>query len=96
MEKKCVGIREKSKLSKRKQVTSKRRWDTDDWNENECTGCGKNYNDTKKQEDWLKCVACSRWFHEGCSQFADKCDYYGNKEDFSYLRKNKNIFAKQH
>ncbi|CAG9822249.1 unnamed protein product [Phaedon cochleariae] len=41
----------------------------EEWDENECVGCGENYFETTKLEVWLKCVNCNRWFHNGCSKF---------------------------
>lgn len=53
----------------------------DDWDENECVGCGESYNETKKKEDWLQCITCSRWLHEGCTRFEEKCDYCGKRKN---------------
>lgn len=44
-----------------------------------CVGCGENYNQTKKKDDWIQCTTCSRWMHEGCTKFVDACDYCGKK-----------------
>lgn len=36
-----------------------------------CACCGKIYgaeDDDKKDEEWLRCCACSDWFHESCAQ----------------------------
>lgn len=33
--------------------------------ENECTNYGEDYNQTKHMDDWIKCVSCSLWLHEG-------------------------------
>lgn len=27
-------------------------------------GCGKNYKQTKKKDDWIQCTTCSPWMHE--------------------------------
>lgn len=51
----------------------------EDWNENECVGCGEYYNETKQKVDWIQCVSCLRWLHEGCSRFEVTCDYCGKK-----------------
>lgn len=49
----------------------------EEWDENECVGCGENYFETTKKDDWLKCVDCSRWLHNGCSKFENFCDLCG-------------------
>lgn len=41
--------------------------------ENECVGCGEDYRKTKKAEDWIKCLICGRWLHEGCTPFLNLC-----------------------
>ncbi|KAI4467021.1 hypothetical protein MML48_2g00012220 [Holotrichia oblita] len=41
----------------------------EEWDENECAGCGENYFETSKNEDWIKGVNCSRWLHSACSKF---------------------------
>ena len=48
-----------------------------DWDENQCVGCGEMYTKTMKKEDWIKCVKCMRWLHEGCSRFENECDHCG-------------------
>ncbi|XP_044761182.1 tigger transposable element-derived protein 6-like [Coccinella septempunctata] len=45
--------------------------------ETECVGCGESYNKTRKQEDWLKCIICQKWFHENCSSFLNTCQNCG-------------------
>ncbi|KAB0799206.1 hypothetical protein PPYR_07086 [Photinus pyralis] len=40
-----------------------------------CTGCGEQYHTTKKKEDWIKCLHCENWLHEGCSKFENLCEY---------------------
>lgn len=49
----------------------------EEWDENECVGCGENYFETTKKDEWLKCVDCSRWLHNGCSKFENFCDLCG-------------------
>lgn len=51
----------------------------EDWNENECVGCGEDYNETTKNEEWFQCVLCHRWLHEGCSQYDHMCHGCGKK-----------------
>ncbi|CAH1114934.1 unnamed protein product [Psylliodes chrysocephalus] len=34
------------------------------------TECGEIYITTTSQEDWLQCVSCHRWLHEGCTNEA--------------------------
>jgi hypothetical protein len=45
--------------------------------ENECVGCGETYLSTSKKNDWLQCVHCACWFHEGCSKYENLCDRCG-------------------
>ncbi|KAK4873794.1 hypothetical protein RN001_013154 [Aquatica leii] len=45
--------------------------------DNECTGCRKDYYKTTKTDDWIKCRVCERWIHEGCSKYTDLCDLCG-------------------
>ncbi|KAK9710002.1 hypothetical protein QE152_g26263 [Popillia japonica] len=49
----------------------------EEWDENECVGRGENYFETTKNDEWIKCVNCSRWFHNGCSKFEIFCDLCG-------------------
>jgi hypothetical protein len=42
--------------------------------ETECAGCMEKYQCTSKQEDWIKCMHCSSWFHEHCSKYLNLCD----------------------
>lgn len=51
-----------------------------DWDEDYCVWCKENYSETKRDEDWIKCVSCSRWTHEGCTRFENKCDYCGKRD----------------
>lgn len=41
--------------------------------EYECVGCGEIYEQTKSKEDWIECVVCRRWLHEGCTSFSNMC-----------------------
>lgn len=45
--------------------------------ETECLGCGEKYNVTTKNDDWIKCLHCQRWFHESCSKYVNLCDMCG-------------------
>nr|CAI5838031.1 unnamed protein product [Callosobruchus analis] len=47
--------------------------------ENECVGCGEDYKKTVSREDWLQCVGCHRWLHEGCTSFTNHCLRCGRK-----------------
>lgn len=49
----------------------------EEWDENECVGCGENYFQTTKGEDWIQCLKCKRWFHNGCSKYEYECDLCG-------------------
>lgn len=51
--------------------------DSTTWNDDECVGCGEDYNDTTSKADWLRCISCSRWFHEDCSSYPNKCQQCG-------------------
>lgn len=51
-----------------------------DWEENDCVFCGENYNETTKQDDWIQCVSCLRWAHEGCTRYENMCDVCGKRE----------------
>lgn len=51
--------------------------DLEDEDNTECSGCGENYQETKKDEDWIHCVHCSAWFHEHCSKYLNLCDRCG-------------------
>lgn len=48
-----------------------------DEDDTECRGCGENYNQTQKKDDWIQCVHCERWFHESCSKYLNLCDLCG-------------------
>nr|CAI5839177.1 unnamed protein product [Callosobruchus analis] len=47
--------------------------------ENECVGCGEDYKKTVSREDWLQCVGCHRWLHDGCTSFTNRCLRCGRK-----------------
>lgn len=49
----------------------------DEWDENDCVGCGENYSVTKKKDSWYQCINCQRWSHEGCMKYTDYCDICG-------------------
>lgn len=49
-----------------------------EWDDNECAGCGENYEATLSQDEWLQCIICERWSHEGCTNYPDMCDRCGN------------------
>lgn len=49
----------------------------EEWDENNCAGCGENYSETQKSDDWWKCIRCDRWSHEGCMKYAGMCDRCG-------------------
>lgn len=48
-----------------------------DQDEEECVGCGEDYNLTILKCDWIKCVRCHRWLHENCTNFTDVCNRCG-------------------
>jgi DNA-directed RNA polymerase subunit RPC12/RpoP len=43
-----------------------------------CAECWENYYTTSK-DDWIRCVKCSRWLHENCTVYADKCTDCGRQ-----------------
>lgn len=49
----------------------------EEWDENDCTGCGENYFKTTSADEWVQCVRCSRWYHNGCSKYDIFCDLCG-------------------
>ena len=49
----------------------------EEYDENECVGCGENYNETQREDDWIQCIMCERWLHEGCSKYENVCDLSG-------------------
>lgn len=46
----------------------------------ECSECLEEYGRTQDSCDWIKCVVCSRWLHESCSKFLNKCAVCGRAE----------------
>lgn len=50
------------------------------FDENECVGCLENYFKTKRKDDWIKCVKCSRWLHEQCTSFPNMCMRCGRQQ----------------
>ncbi|XP_063221784.1 uncharacterized protein LOC134530668 [Bacillus rossius redtenbacheri] len=48
-----------------------------DQEDEECIGCGEDYNLTVLTCDWIKCVRCRRWLHENCTNFTDVCNNCG-------------------
>ncbi|XP_031344709.1 uncharacterized protein LOC116171810 [Photinus pyralis] len=45
--------------------------------ENQCVGCLEDYRLTKKKEEWLQCIVCSRWLHDGCTSYTNTCQRCG-------------------
>lgn len=43
----------------------------------ECVGCGEEYYKTKRRDEWLCCIICKRWMHEGCTGYANICNDCG-------------------
>ncbi|KAF5276210.1 hypothetical protein FQR65_LT04015 [Abscondita terminalis] len=33
----------------------------ENWDENNCAGCGENYSATQKTDDWWQCIRCDKW-----------------------------------
>lgn len=46
-------------------------------NENECVGCGEDYNKTKKKVDWIRCIRCQFWLHDDCTSYSNLCQTCG-------------------
>ncbi|CAH1989114.1 unnamed protein product [Acanthoscelides obtectus] len=89
--KKCIKpgpSRVQSKSKKRKQSTSSSSEEEiiyDDSSEYEdetskCGGSGDFYSTTTKMDDWIQCVTCCRWVHEGCPRFDNFCDACGKSQ----------------
>lgn len=57
--------------------------ESDDFDENVCVGCGENYNDTKKHDDWIQCVTCLHWLHENCTSYGNFCQKCGKLDSKS-------------
>ncbi|KAG5871854.1 hypothetical protein JTB14_019370 [Gonioctena quinquepunctata] len=53
--------------------------DSDGNDEKTCVGCGEIYELTTGTEDWMDCVVCQRWIHEGCTMFSDRCRRCGRR-----------------
>ncbi|KAK9747282.1 hypothetical protein QE152_g5475 [Popillia japonica] len=45
--------------------------------DNICVGCGEDYGQTVKSDDWIQCIRCERWLHETCTKYANFCDLCG-------------------
>lgn len=39
-----------------------------------CSGCGDEYTKTTKDEDWIQCIHCQQWVHEGCTKYQNTCE----------------------
>lgn len=39
-----------------------------------CIGCGENYTETKRKDDWIQCLHCKKWLHDGCTIYNNICD----------------------
>lgn len=51
----------------------------EDFGENECVGCGEDYENTTKKDDWIRCVRCELWLHEFCTKYVDLCHRCGKR-----------------
>ncbi|KAK4887242.1 hypothetical protein RN001_003513 [Aquatica leii] len=40
-------------------------------------GCLEDYCLTKSKDNWLQCIFCSRWLHEGCTTYTNTCQPCG-------------------
>lgn len=50
---------------------------SEDFQLDNCVGCGEEYSKTKKRNEWIRCRMCRRWFHDCCSNFIEKCNECG-------------------
>lgn len=55
--------------------------ESEDFDINECVECLEDYSKTQSTSDWIKCVVCTKWLHESCSIYKDKCALCGRKEN---------------
>lgn len=51
----------------------------EDFGEDECVGCGEDYQSTTKKDDWIRCVRCQFWLHESCTKYVDLCHRCGKR-----------------
>lgn len=47
---------------------------------NNCVECWENYFTTSRKDDWVRCTICSKWLHEKCSIYKEKCTDCGRSE----------------
>ncbi|XP_050303415.1 uncharacterized protein LOC126741122 [Anthonomus grandis grandis] len=72
-------ISQKKQLSRKiPQKSNRLDGEEDNFDENECVGCLENYFATKRKDDWIQCVSCSRWLHDQCISFSNMCMKCGN------------------
>lgn len=48
-----------------------------DKTEDRCIECGEYYSETKRHDDWIECIYCFEWLHEGCTDFPNACNTCG-------------------
>ncbi|KAK9722452.1 hypothetical protein QE152_g19700 [Popillia japonica] len=39
-----------------------------------CTGCGEEYTETTRADDWIPCIHCRQWLREGCTKYQNTCE----------------------
>lgn len=49
----------------------------EEYDENDCVGCGENYYKTSRSDDWIQCENCRRWLHERCFKYPKLCERCG-------------------
>lgn len=89
-QKKQIKVKSQKNLPKRKNEKMESDTDTDesvpyeeednevsDEDDTECTGCGEKYRNTTRPDDWIQCLHCKKWTHEGCSKYQNLCDLCG-------------------
>lgn len=83
VKKQRIQLEESSDSGSESPVLQESAVSVEEWNENKCVGCGEDYFNTSSTEEWVKCIRCSRWFYEGCSQYNDLCDFCGKSKKTS-------------
>ncbi|KAB0802552.1 hypothetical protein PPYR_04738 [Photinus pyralis] len=55
--------------------------DPSDYEEDDaqCVSCAEAYSVTSESEDWIQCLQCNMWLHEGCTKYENVCDICGKK-----------------
>jgi hypothetical protein len=54
------------------------------FSEDMCSECEEPYVMTEENGDWIRYVDCSKWLHELCTVYGDRCSSCGKQ----FIRKN--------